>query len=132
MSIPAPWFYSNDGVAQGPFESAAMTALWREGTLSRQTLVWQPGQTEWQEIGDLAPDWRHDPDLLPSHLLARVRPIPTRESSRSEPETAPLPPGMPGPPPEHRRLKPIAPSSSTPALPPEKPGLLRRLFGRGR
>ena len=132
MSNAAQWFYSNDGVAQGPFEPEAMTALLREGTLASQTLVWQPGQSEWLEISDLAPHWSNDPDIPPPHSLARAHPLPTQSATRSESPTSPAIPSTPGPAAEHRRLKPIAPSSSTPTQPPEKPGLLKRLFGLGK
>ena len=130
MSISAKWFYCSDGIAKGPFEPAAMTALLREGTVSSQTLVWQPGQAEWREVTELAPDWSTGPDIPPPHSLALARPMVLGGSTSPDSTPAGVMPANSGAPAEQRRLKPIAPTQSAPLLPPEKPSLLRRLFGR--
>jgi hypothetical protein len=46
----AAYFYLVDGAQQGPVDGEQLRALIADGTITRQTLVWQPGQPEWSAI----------------------------------------------------------------------------------
>lgn len=50
MSDGQTWYYAENGEQRGPFTEDEMTARVREGALARETLVWNPGLTEWTAL----------------------------------------------------------------------------------
>jgi membrane protease subunit (stomatin/prohibitin family) len=48
------WHIAENGETKGPFSKASMGRMAREGTLSRTTLVWTPGQDGWLAANDVA------------------------------------------------------------------------------
>ncbi|AGT07695.1 SPFH domain-containing protein [Paracoccus aminophilus] len=69
--IPQPakvWHLALDGQASGPFAPTELERLQGEGRLTRDTLVWTPGQDGWQpahEIAELARLFAATPPPLP-------------------------------------------------------------------
>ncbi|WP_156505805.1 DUF4339 domain-containing protein, partial [Sulfitobacter sp. HI0054] len=45
---------AKDGATSGPFSKAAMGRKASEGSLTRDSLVWTPGQDGWQRAEDVA------------------------------------------------------------------------------
>ncbi|WP_349370036.1 DUF805 domain-containing protein [Salinarimonas sp.] len=52
MNDGQTWYYAENGAQRGPYSEAQMTALVRDGALARETLVWNPGLTEWTALGE--------------------------------------------------------------------------------
>jgi hypothetical protein len=84
-----PYFYLVDGAQQGPVDGEQLRALIADGTINRQTLVWQPGQPEWSAIESI-PELAA---LLPAAPPRRRPPLPpitfwttARRSARSRPK----------------------------------------------
>lgn len=50
MSDGQTWYYAENGEQRGPFTEDEMTALVRDGALASETLVWNPGLTEWTAL----------------------------------------------------------------------------------
>lgn len=50
---PAAFYYIVDGEQRGPVAQDLLIGLIEDGTVTRATLVWQPGQGEWQAIVNL-------------------------------------------------------------------------------
>lgn len=48
------WHTAENGQTQGPFSKARMGRMAQEGTLTRDTHVWTPGQDGWMRAGDVA------------------------------------------------------------------------------
>ncbi len=48
------WHIAENGATTGPYSKARMGRMAQEGTLSRETLVWTPGQDGWKAAGDVA------------------------------------------------------------------------------
>jgi membrane protease subunit (stomatin/prohibitin family) len=48
------WHIAENGQTKGPFSKAALGRMTTDGGLTRDTLVWTPGQDGWQKAGDLA------------------------------------------------------------------------------
>ncbi|EBA16587.1 hypothetical protein RSK20926_22719 [Roseobacter sp. SK209-2-6] len=48
------WHTAVNGQTQGPFSKARMGRMAQEGDLTRETLVWTPGQDGWKPAGDVA------------------------------------------------------------------------------
>lgn len=48
------WHIADNGATTGPYSKARMGRMAQEGTLSRETLVWTPGQDGWKAAGDVA------------------------------------------------------------------------------
>ncbi|WP_227270602.1 SPFH domain-containing protein [Roseobacter weihaiensis] len=57
---PAPppvehvWHIAENGQTKGPFSKAAMGRMATEGALTRETMVWTPGQDGWMQAEDVA------------------------------------------------------------------------------
>ncbi len=52
--LPKPrrtWSYEQDGSALGPVEQGELERLFRNGSLTRATLVWSEGMADWQPAG---------------------------------------------------------------------------------
>lgn len=49
----APFFVSQNGVQTGPMPIEQVQAEILAGTITRETLVWQPGQPQWEKAGNL-------------------------------------------------------------------------------
>jgi len=47
------WFYSMDGQQLGPVSDAQLDELLGSGKISRATLVWREGMTDWQPLGEV-------------------------------------------------------------------------------
>ena len=45
---------AQNGQNTGPFTLEQVRAMWRSGSLSPQTLYWQPNQADWQPLGQIA------------------------------------------------------------------------------
>jgi membrane protease subunit (stomatin/prohibitin family) len=55
---PSPdtvWHVAENGQTSGPFSTAAMGRKVNDGTLTRETMVWTPGQDGWKPAGDVMP-----------------------------------------------------------------------------
>jgi len=48
------WHTAENGETQGPFSKARLGRMAQEGTLTRATLVWTPGQDGWKAAGEVA------------------------------------------------------------------------------
>lgn len=48
------WHIAENGVTTGPFSKARMGRMAQDGTLTRATLVWTPGQDGWKAADDVA------------------------------------------------------------------------------
>ena len=48
------WHIAENGTTKGPFSKAAMGRMATEGTLTRETHVWTPGQDGWMRAEDVA------------------------------------------------------------------------------
>jgi len=48
------WHIAENGATKGPFSKAAMGRMATEGTLTRETHVWTPGQDGWMRAEDVA------------------------------------------------------------------------------
>ena len=116
------WYYNKEGLAQGPLEEAAMSALFRDGDLTETSLIWQPGMSQWQSIRQLGPAWsraaveRSAPAPAPSTLPPNARAKSPATGKKVEAESPRTP------------LRPLAPTEDAESAP--KPSLLKRLFGR--
>jgi hypothetical protein len=59
-AVPPPppvehvWHIAENGTTKGPFSKATMGRMAAEGGLTRQTLVWTPGQDGWMTAEDVA------------------------------------------------------------------------------
>jgi hypothetical protein len=49
----APWWYAIDRDVYGPVSAAALSDLWRRGSLEPGTLVWAPGMAAWHRIEEV-------------------------------------------------------------------------------
>ena len=47
------WHIAEQGQTKGPFSKAKMGRMVSEGALTRQTLVWTPGQDGWMAAEDV-------------------------------------------------------------------------------
>jgi len=47
------WHIAENGATKGPFSKARLGRMTQEGTLTRETLVWTPGQDGWKAAGDV-------------------------------------------------------------------------------
>ncbi|KIC07585.1 antifreeze protein, partial [Leisingera sp. ANG-M1] len=47
------WHIAVDGQTSGPFSKARMGRMAQEGTLTRETHVWTPGQDGWKRAGEV-------------------------------------------------------------------------------
>lgn len=100
------WYFNNDGVADGPHDEAALRDLIKEGRITAQTLVWQPGTGSdlWQTVETLAPAW----------WVPKAEPVSAPAAVKRGPET--------------RGLVPMAPVNSGKDEQ-ESGGFLAKLFG---
>lgn len=48
------WHITEHGQTHGPYSKARLGRMAQEGTVSRETLVWTPGQDGWQPAGDIS------------------------------------------------------------------------------
>ncbi|MFT6459874.1 SPFH domain-containing protein [Pseudophaeobacter arcticus] len=48
------WHTAENGTTSGPFSKARLGRMAQDGTLSRETHVWTPGQDGWMRAGDVA------------------------------------------------------------------------------
>ncbi|MQQ07731.1 DUF4339 domain-containing protein [Epibacterium sp. SM1979] len=48
------WHIAENGATTGPYSKARMGRMAQDGTLTRATLVWTPGQDGWKAAGDVA------------------------------------------------------------------------------
>jgi membrane protease subunit (stomatin/prohibitin family) len=48
------WHIAEGGNTKGPFSTASMGRMASDGSLSRDSLVWTPGQDGWKKAGDIA------------------------------------------------------------------------------
>ncbi len=48
------WHIAENGQTRGPFTEADLSAMARDGSLTRDTLVWTEGQSGWQKAGETA------------------------------------------------------------------------------
>ncbi len=63
------WHVADGSVARGPFTQLQLEAMYREGKLTPQTLVWTPGSTGWAKAGgvdDLTPIFGDVPPPIPT------------------------------------------------------------------
>jgi membrane protease subunit (stomatin/prohibitin family) len=51
--VPAVFFIAVEGAQTGPYDMNALAAKTRDGSLTRETLVWRQGMTEWTAAGTL-------------------------------------------------------------------------------
>lgn len=75
---PIDWFFVEDGLCVGPYGPAALRQAAREGRLTRESLAWCAGMTDWDRAGDI-------PGLAP--LL--VPPPPPKPPEPPTPPAAP-------------------------------------------
>ena len=47
------WHMAENGATRGPFSTASMGRMVAEGGLTRETMVWTPGQDGWKKAGDV-------------------------------------------------------------------------------
>ena len=52
------WYYSVEGHATGPVSEEKLAEMARGGTVTRDTLIWQPSLSEWEPV------WKLKPNLL--------------------------------------------------------------------
>ncbi len=55
---PSPdtvWHIAKDGATTGPFSTASMGRMVGDGSLTRDSMVWTPGQDGWIKAGDVTP-----------------------------------------------------------------------------
>lgn len=70
-----PWYYIENGQQAGPLGEAEIPALISSGRLTRDTLVWNSGQSDWQAAGktSLGPLFgQAPPPLFPGAVAAPV------------------------------------------------------------
>ena len=48
------WHIAENRATTGPYSKARMGRMAQDGTLTRATLVWTPGQDGWKAAGDVA------------------------------------------------------------------------------
>jgi hypothetical protein len=96
------WYYARQGVAQGPFDEAAMRSLADSGEIGGETLIWQPCPGQWQSADKVQPAWSGQreaaqgaasssaaPSPAPrviGKLKVIERPLPTAETPESKPK----------------------------------------------
>jgi hypothetical protein len=49
------WHIADNGQTSGPFSTAAMGRKVNDGSLTRETMVWTPGQDGWKPAGEVTP-----------------------------------------------------------------------------
>ncbi|MBA3929241.1 MAG: RDD family protein, partial [Xanthomonas sp.] len=55
------WYYvDTQQQRHGPVDGDAMAALFRDGTLTRTSLVWREGMQQWTALVNVAPELRLD------------------------------------------------------------------------
>ena len=52
-SVPIHWYYADAGIQTGPLSDEEMRALVRKGKITRDTLVWHSGLSDWHKFGVL-------------------------------------------------------------------------------
>ncbi len=105
------WYFNNDGLADGPYEDEAMSALLVQKRIKAQTLVWHDGAAEWQELAAMEPAWWQA-------VAATLAPAPSTQPLKTIVESG------------TRNLLPKAPREE--AKPAETGNFLKRLFGFGK
>lgn len=110
------WYYNNEGDADGPHADDVMEGLASQGKVSGATLISKAGTGEWLAVEEALPSWwKPAPAVFPPAPVGRVQKLAV------QPEKA-LP----------ARLQPVAPTRGPDhGKPAQKPGFLKRLFGRG-
>ncbi|KAF1710808.1 GYF domain-containing protein [Pseudoxanthomonas sacheonensis] len=84
------WYYSAGAdQRQGPLDTDGLIALFRQGRIGLDTLVWRDGQAKWQPLGDFAAELGFAGGTLPP-------PLPPRPVSMPQPVSAPPKSGMSG------------------------------------
>ena len=64
----ASFYVAVNGQQQGPFDVNALAAKARDGSLTRQTLVWRQGMANWtpaEQVGELASVFAAVPPPIP-------------------------------------------------------------------
>lgn len=63
------WYYVDaQQQRHGPIEASAVAGLFRDGTLTRASLVWREGMQEWTSLINVAPELRLDMTPPPPHV----------------------------------------------------------------
>lgn len=53
LTPPVQWHIAIDGAASGPFNQAELSALVKEGKLTRDSLAWSQGQDGWKAVSEI-------------------------------------------------------------------------------
>ncbi len=136
------WYFAENGTSHGPHGEAEMARLFSRREIPADALVWHPGMSEWQGLDELNPEWAAAAaDVLPlSGSIQQPAPQPAAAKDRdaeSQPgagqreAAAAVVASRSSEPPMPSRLRPLAPSPEAAGQGGKKPGLLRRLFGKG-
>jgi len=56
MSEPVAWYYAYRGRPRGPLLEESFLQLVRSGVITAETLVWQPGWSDWRPLREAWPD----------------------------------------------------------------------------
>jgi len=77
------WYYSEAGKARGPFTEEKLSELAHAGTVSAETLIWQPELEEWKPVIILLPKALQP---VPRELATSPAPTPKTNPFAAEPE----------------------------------------------
>lgn len=78
------WYYSAGAdPRQGPLDTDALVAQFRQGRIGLDTLVWRDGQAQWQPLGDFAAELGLAVGTLPPPLPPRPAPQPVSAPPKS-------------------------------------------------
>lgn len=76
------WYYSaGAGQRQGPLDTDALIAQFRQGRIGLDTLVWRDGQAQWQPLRDFATELGFASGTLPPPLPPPQAPVPPAVSA---------------------------------------------------
>jgi uncharacterized RDD family membrane protein YckC len=86
------WYYVDEqNLQQGPLGAEQVTAAFRAGRLSRETLVWRDGMSQWTPLGQFALEFDLDDDEPPAPVAASAAPVATPTQVWTPAPAAPSP-----------------------------------------
>lgn len=76
------WYYSDNSEQQHTVDESQIPDLVNAGTIQRTTLVWNETMSDWEDAGEIRPDWfRDSPSSSGDSVLAPVTPPATGSTS---------------------------------------------------
>jgi hypothetical protein len=134
------WYFEEQGVSKGPFPESEFAQMVQRREVPADSLVWKPGLEEWATVLEINPPWLKTPALAAKPQSKKTKPIISPGKSRETDEglpiieaAIPVEPATVTRTPAQSKLKPQAPTPAADeaAMPVEKGGLLKRVFGFG-